>query len=464
MNKKIVVIGAGSGGLTVAIGLVKLGFKVIIVEKEKIGGDCTNFGCVPSKALLYEAKKLWESYNFVDPTMIKSPEFAKRANLVLEKTRSVVQSFNDHETSNWLQSYGLEVILGEVKFLNENSLLHGQKIIPFTKCIVASGSTSFIPDIKGLEKTPFLTNKNIFSLKQVPKDLIILGNGPIGIEMAEAFNHLGSRVTVICNKPGILLRNDRYGSEKLQSILQSKGITFTSGIAEEINFDGRFICKLSENRTITAENLLVATGRKPNIDLNLESAGVKYDKDGIIVDKNCRSSNKNIFAVGDVVSGVPRFTHYAYHMGKSLVSNFAVEKFTKLPIPVVNYKKKILPSVVFTSFELAEAGYTEELAKKQYGENKINCYTYDFADVDRAKTHSGELGHIKFITKGFFAQIIGVSILAKRAGEILPEFQALIQDKKNILSLNKLIRSYPSYTSSLDNVFKEWLVSKKPSS
>ena len=460
----IVVIGSGSGGLTAAIGLAKVGYKVTVIEKAIIGGDCTNYGCVPSKALLFGSHKLHDAYKeFQGTSASKEIDkiYSKKAEEVLQGTRNVVGEFQEEETPQWLESFGIEVILGEAKFLSENSIIVSQQIIKFDKCVIATGSKTLIPEIEGLKDTPYLTNHSIFDLKKVPQTMTVIGNGPIGVELGEAFNCLGCKVTLIGNTTRILPRSDTQSSQKLQNKLEDEGMDIKMARTTKVSHsNNKFHITFTDKDPVVTEQLLIATGRRPNIDLDLEKAGVKYNPKGVEVNKFCQTSNKNIYAIGDVVSGVPNFTHFAGHMGKAVVTNLAIQKYSRLPLHFSKYSTKLVPGVTFTSLELAEAGLSEEAAAAKYGKNSIKSFVYDFKSVDRAKTHKGEPGHIKVITKGFFGRIIGVSIVSTRAGEMLPEFQYLIAKKKTMFALNTLIRAYPSYTSSLDNLFKEWDFSK----
>lgn len=450
---KLIVIGSGSGGLTAAIGLAKVGYKTTIIEKEFIGGDCTNFGCIPSKTILQEAKKLHSAYKTLGLT--KDKEFAKKAAEVLQKTRSVVDDFRAHESEEWLNSNNVSLKRGHASFVSPRSIKVGDEVLEFDKCVIATGSTAVIPPIEGLEGTPYLTNKTIFDLKTPPKHLVIIGNGVIGTEMAEAFAMLGSKVTVIGRRSGILVGSDKELTDRLQLKLSKLGIAFVTGSTNSISYDKGFTISTEEGHEFKADQLLIATGRRPNIDLDLEQAGVDYDRGGVIIKPTTQTSNNNIYAIGDVASGYPNFTHFAYHMGKTVTTNLIVQKFLKVPLHISKVKRELNPAVVFTSTEFAEAGLNEQQARVKYGD-KVKTYILDFKDLDRAITNSEE-GAIKIITKGFFGQIIGVSILASRAGEMLPEFQDFIMNKRTVRYTGANIRPYPTYTANLDNAFKYWL-------
>lgn len=537
MNTEIVVIGSGSSGLTTAIGLAKIGYQVTIIESEFFGGDCTNFGCIPSKALLSRAAEFYNNqlYNSSMGISVEDAVYQKQAELILEQTRQVVWEFQEHESLEWLENQGLTVIKGVASFVDSHTLMiqdidwdqtsssmhnaHETKkgidsdihesqstsklSITFKKAVICTGSSTFIPAIKGIESVPYLTNKTIFSLSKVPTHLVIIGNGPIGVEMAEAFLHLGSSVTMIGKSDSILPRSEPSIAKALQDILHTKGLKYYNAQTESISYlTNTFTITLTsemgnvqqnsipknithdntqnnvDNNTIKtqsvdqfmsvhnknsfvihADQLLIATGRQPNLPNGLKKAHVKYSQNGIHINSNTRTATKNIYAVGDVVANVPRFTHFAGYMASKTVTNLAIRKLAQLPFDCVRYSTKNVPAITFTSPEIAECGYTYNEAKQKFGSKLVRKYELSYNDIDRAKTHEHEQGAIILITKGFWGTIIGAHIIGSRAGEMLPEIQTLITQNKSIRALSGIIRAYPSYTANLDTLFKQWLVS-----
>jgi len=491
MSQKVIIIGAGPGGLTVAVGASKLGFETIIIEAEKIGGDCTNYGCVPSKSLLNRAKifydfkqNLNQSKTDLGLNQLKTQEFlTKKANQVLTSTRSKVKEFQDHENQEWLEKNGVKFLAGKASFINSTKLKitgtnldqsspdlleklkfeKGQTelVLDFDRVVIATGSTALIPNISGIKDLDFLTNKTIFDLKSVPQTLTILGNGVVAVEMAQAFSWLGSKVTVISRRSGILSRSDVETAKLLQQKLTDLGIDFVTGQTKKArqNSAGQVVLELENGQEITAEKLLIAAGRKPNLDLYLEQAGVNFNKKGVEIKTNCQTSNSNIFAIGDVTAGYPNFTHFSGYMGAKVTMNLAVQKFTKLPFKPFKISQKNIPAVIFTYPELAAAGLTEEEAVVKFGLNKVKVFKLEFKDVDRAIVENKQFGFIKLICTGRLNKIIGVHILNDRAGEMLPEFQRLIAARKNIFSLSKVIRAYPTLTANLDKIVKEAIAS-----
>ncbi len=462
----LIVIGAGSGGLVAAIGLAKIGYQTTLIEKHKIGGDCTNYGCVPSKALLHRARelavfreKLTQQGYLLNGLQSK---LKKQAAEVLAEARQVVARFNEEESAEWLKSYGIDVIFGQAKFCSpkEIEVLDSSGLpvtkLEFDKAIIASGSRPAIPNIDGLNQIDYLTNETVFQLTEVPDSLTILGNGPVGIELAQAFNDLGSQVTVVGLQKNILTRSDPELSQELQTILSQRGVRFFHGQTSKVlDVNGQVRLEFADGQTLQTAKLLVAVGRQANLDLNLPAAEIVFEPKGIQINRHCRTSNKNIYAIGDCAQ-VPKFTHLAGHMGQTVVKNLAGHKYTHLPLDWFGYNQ-LIPAITFTAPELAQAGLTEQEAKTQYGAKQTKVFRFKLANVDRAKAQGHEEGQLKLITKGWRAKIVGVHILGERAGEMLPELQRLMQEEKPILALGKIIRAYPSYTANLDKLVLEWL-------
>ena len=329
-------------------------------------------------------------------------------------------------------------------------------------CIIATGSRPLLPGVLGLDKVPYFTNDTIFDLERVPEHLLIIGNGAIGVEMANAFHNLGSQVTVIGQSSNLLKGVvDREVGARLQFLLQEKGIRFIKGKAVGVKLQQEQISLTTESgATFLGSHVLLATGRLPNTQLGLEKAEVRYNERGIKINKYSQTSTDNIYALGDCCP-VPHFTHFAYYQAKKLVTNLTVKQLTKLPLEVVSFRKRRIPSVIYTDYEIAQYGFTEAQARKKWAD-RVGVHYLHFKDVDRAKLHDEEPGMIKVITKGPLARLVGVSILASRAGEMLPEFQRIISNRESITSLDAIIRAYPSYTSSLDRLYIDWLFNKLP--
>jgi pyruvate/2-oxoglutarate dehydrogenase complex dihydrolipoamide dehydrogenase (E3) component len=451
-HKEAVVIGTGSGGLTVAVGLAKLGYKTTVIEKGYIGGDCTNFGCVPSKALLHRAHEI----GLLRKYGLHSSQYN-----ALEETRENREEFRHHESEEWLTSMGIELIQGYARFENNKTIsIYDndtiQQTISFDVCTIATGSRPVIPAIEGLESVSYLTNETIFELKKPPSSMIIIGAGPIGIEMADAFNNLGTKVTVINRGSQILSRSDSEIAEMARIVLQNEGIEFKQNATNVEKKGSSVAVTLKDGSVLTADTLLVAVGRQPNINLDLDKARINHTDKGITVNKNLTTNVSNIFAVGDCCN-VPRFTHMAGYMGRTLVTNLAIKKYLKLPLYPFKYNSDTIPAVTFSNPEIAEAGLTEAAAVTKYGKNNVRVYRLDLTKEDRLLTQHHERGLIKLVTVGPFAQIKGVHIISKRAGEILPEFQLMMAKGMRIKDLGQFIRAYPTYLTRVDHLKLEWL-------
>jgi len=335
LNEKsypIVVIGAGAGGLVVAIGATKAGKKVLLIEKGNYGGDCTNFGCIPSKSLIasgHSAAAIKEGKELG----IEFSSQIMQANKSLSRLREIIAEIRSHEDPKALNKLGLETLTGAAKFEGPNILRVNENIIRANQIVIATGSSPFIPPIKGLDKTPFLTNETIFELKEIPKSLLVMGGGPIGCELAQAFLRLGSKVSLIHSHPELLNKEEPIAQEVIAAQFKSEGMSLHLGVSvKEVTYhDGQFQIFLENGQKIESEALLVSVGRKPNVSsLNLEAAAVNYTDNGILVDAYGRTNQSHIWAVGDVV-GTPFFTHWAENQARSVL--------TSLILPF-NFKKK----------------------------------------------------------------------------------------------------------------------------
>ncbi len=324
MNKRdLVIIGGGAGGLVVASVAAQLGLKVTLIEKEKkLGGDCLHYGCVPSKTLIQSAK--------VAALMRRGSEFGlPECNVDVDMTkvnahvRSVIEHIQQHDDPDRFRDYGCEVLFGSVRFVDAHNVKINNEIIQSKRFVIATGSSAFVPPIDGLAQAGFLTNTEIFSLDTLPENLVVLGGGPIGLEIAQAFHRLGSRVSVVERLPQILPQEDPEVAAALQQKLTEEGIVFhTSVSAERIEKHGeKRTVYCSDDSKLECDQLLVAVGRKPNVDaLGLEAAGVAFTAKGIDVDRRMRTSQKHIYACGDVCGPYP-FTHMAEYQAGIVISN-----------------------------------------------------------------------------------------------------------------------------------------------
>jgi pyruvate/2-oxoglutarate dehydrogenase complex dihydrolipoamide dehydrogenase (E3) component len=437
LRPDICVIGAGSGGLSVAAAAAAFGVSVVLVEKGKMGGDCLNYGCVPSKALIAAAKRvemLRSATAFGIGTRIASIEFEK----VHDHVHSVIAAIAPNDSKERFTGLGVRVIDGTARFSNARTVIVDGIEIKARRFVIASGSSPALPPIPGLAETPHLTNETVFDLRTCPEHLIVIGAGPIGVELAQAFCRLGASVTVLeAAQP--LAKDDPECAAIVLDQLARDGVVIRSGVnIERIKRAGGKVQVVlaNENReeTIEGSHLLVATGRRPNIDgLNLDAAGIKHDRRGIVVDKRLRTSNPRIYAIGDVAGGL-QFTHVAnYHAG--IVIRNAL---FRLPVKVA---EDTIPWVTFTDPELAHVGLSEAEARRR-GKD-IQVLRWPYHENDRAQTERHTEGHIKIITSRR-GKILGATIVGPQAGELITTWTLAVGHGLNIRSLAGIVVPYPT--------------------
>ncbi|MDT8405101.1 mercuric reductase [Sulfuriflexus sp.] len=434
-EREMVIIGGGAGGLVVASVAAQLGLKVTLIEKEdKLGGDCLHHGCVPSKTLIHAAKVaslMRRGKDYGLPAIEPEVDLGK----VNDHVQTVIDHIQQHDDPERFRSYGCEVIFGAARFTDPHTVQVNEQVIRGRRFVIATGSRPFIPPIDGLEEAGYLTNLDVFSLRSLPRRLVVLGGGPIGLEMGQAFQRLGSEVTVVQRAAHILAQEDPEISGALQDQLTAEGMTIlTSTNAERVSREGeQRIVMCDGNRQLVADTILVAAGRKPNIDkLGLDAAGVEVTPTGISVDRRMRTSQKHIYACGDVCGPYP-FTHMAEYQAGIVISN-AVFRFPKK----TDYR--VVPWVTYTDPELARVGLTEQQAREQGIEPTV--LRFEFKDVDRALTEVETAGMTKLVThKG---RILGASILGPHAGELVHEIVLAMQTRMKISDISAAIHAYPT--------------------
>jgi len=449
----IAVIGGGAGGLTAAKMARGFGKRVVLIEKTgRLGGECTWTGCVPSKTLIKVAQVAFHARQMQKFGLKAANEMLIDTSLVMDHVRAVVNQVYKTHTPERIEQEKIEVLFGIPKFLDAYRIQLNNKIIVTKKVIIATGSSPLIPSIIGIDQVNYLTNETLFDMKKLPQSMIILGGGPIGVEMASALNRLGVQITLVEMKDRILSKEDEELVELLTKTLQEEGVSILTGthvtkVAQQNT--GIVLTCIHVNQTeyaISAETLLVATGRKPNIsDLALHNAEVKVNEHGIAVDKTLRTTATNIYACGDVV-GPYRFSHMAWYQAVIATQNAIIPFFKKS----VDYTHVIW--VTFTAPELATAGLTEQAARKKYG-SVIQVYRRSYDAIDRAYTDSATNGLIKIIgdKKG---KILGAHIIGERAGDIIHEAQLAKVKGIGLADLHSVIHAYPTYAE------LNWLVAK----
>jgi pyruvate/2-oxoglutarate dehydrogenase complex dihydrolipoamide dehydrogenase (E3) component len=432
-NFDIVVIGGGSGGLFAASAAVNQKAKVCLIDKKQLGGDCTWFGCMQSKTLLKSAMvanliKKREHYG-----LFSKAEINLNTDRVMEHVRSVREEIGAHETPDVFEKRGIKVIIGVPKFTGSNTLTINGQQIKAKKFIISTGSHPMIPPIEGLQDIDYLTNETVFDLEVLPKSLIVLGGGPIGLELSQALSRLGVKVSVVEMIDRVLFREDEEVARVLEKKISDEGVKLFTGkraIKFEKN-DEQVVIHLEDNKgkkeKISAEKVLVAVGRAPNVEgLGLENCGVEYTNKGLKVNEYLQTTNENIFACGDIASPY-QFSHVAAYTAYICVRN---SLFKKLAWSKVNYIN--VGWATFTDPELARVGLTEDEARKKFKD--VRVYKTDYSSSDRSTTDLVKDGMIKVITdkKGL---VLGAHIVGAQAGEII---QGLLISKSLSIPLSKL--------------------------
>ena len=438
-NFDIAIIGAGAAGLSIAAFASQVGAKVVLFEKAKMGGDCLNYGCVPSKSLIAAAKSFRKA-KFAEKfgaNVTGEPNFSA----VMGYVQDVIKTIEKNDSEERFASLGVTVVRHFASFVDKNTIHANGEQFKAKKIVIATGSQALIPNIPGLENVNYLTNETIFELLEKPSHLIIIGAGPIGCELAQAFAMLNTKVTII-DIGKMLVRDEPDCVDVIKNSMDELGVEVYESIKinEVLDANGNIEVKIEkdgEEVYITGSHLLVAAGRKLNLDgLNLEKAGIKTLANGKIVsNQNLATSTPNIFVAGDVV-GAMQFTHVAsYHAG-ILIKKLLFKKSAK-----VNYSA--IPWVTYTEPELSHVGLTEVEAKAQY--KKIKVLNANFSDVDRAIAENKTVGKIKVIAnkKG---DILGASIVGENAGELLTPWIIAIQNKLNIKDIADLVITYPTFS------------------
>lgn len=446
----ICVIGAGSGGLSVAAGAVQMGAKVVLIEKGKMGGDCLNTGCVPSKALLaasHAASNARAASQFGVTTGPVSTNFAHAMNHV----RSVIADIAPHDSVERFEKLGCTIIQAEARFTGPEEVIADGKRVKAKRFVIATGSRASVPPIDGIADVPFFTNETIFENRTCPDHLIIIGGGPIGLEMAQAHRELGAKVTVI-EMFTILPKDDPDLVAVIRDELEAAGISLYEKVKtkriETHNGQTRVMIERDGTEiTIEGSHLLVATGRKPTVDnLGLDEAAVTYSPRGIEVDNRLRTSNRKIFAIGDVTGGL-QFTHMAGYDAGIVIRN----ALFRLPAKIDH---SAVPWVTYTSPELAQVGLSETSAREKFGD-AIRVVTWTYAENDRARAEARTKGFIKVVTtpKG---KILGAGIVGHQAGELIGLWSLAISKKMKIGAIAGMIAPYPTLGELSKRVAGAW--------
>lgn len=429
----VCVIGTGSAGLSVAAGTAQLGLDTILVERARMGGECLNSGCVPSKALLALAKDASHDTDATD----RQTNFSR----VKEGVQAAIDAIAPHDSVERFEGLGVRVLQTTARFFDSNALQAGDAVISSRRFVIATGSRPALPDIPGLDPTKIFTNENIFALRDRPDHLVVLGGGPIGVEMAVAHRRLGIPVTIV-QRSSIMPHDEPELVAILREKLEASGIRLLEQASVRSAVHGERRAELVVERAgaterIAGSHVLVATGRQPNIDdLGLDDAGVRYGSRGIDVDARLRTSQRHIFALGDVTDG-PRFTHAAGYQAGIVVRNVAF----RIPA-TVDYAA--FPWATYSDPELAHVGLGEAAARTKFGKG-VQTIVLPLGENDRAVTERRTDGAIKIVV-GPRGRILGASILAPAAGEMIAMWCLAVNRKLTLRAIAGLTLPYPTFS------------------
>jgi pyruvate/2-oxoglutarate dehydrogenase complex dihydrolipoamide dehydrogenase (E3) component len=437
LKTDICIIGAGAGGLVVAAVAAQLGIETVLIERDKMGGDCLNYGCVPSKALLVAAHAA-ETLRSAGRFGISPGSLDIDGQKVFEHVQAAIDEIAPHDSVERFEDYGVNVILGEGKFSGPREVTVGDQRIHARRFVIATGSGPFVPPIPGLDSTPYFINETVFNQTSIADHLIVLGGGPIGVELAQAHRQLGAKVTLL-EMASILPNDDPEAVQVVRDQLIKEGLDLREGVkvvgtAKTETGIEVTVETDAGSEAISGSHLLIAAGRRPHLSgLDLEKAGIDFTPQGISVDARLRTSNKKIFAIGDVAGG-HQFTHIAgYHAG-IVIRNILFRMPAKVDLSAY-------PWVTYAAPELAQVGMTEAAARKSGQE--IRVINWPLANNDRAITEGNTTGFIKVIAtpKGY---VLGATIVGLHAGELIQVWGLAISAKLKIGKIAGMISPYPT--------------------
>ena len=451
----LTIIGGGSGGLTAAQIAASLGAHVLLVDKQRLGGDCLHVGCVPSKSLIHIArlvKEAQESEQF-EGSSTRTPLAITKVNSYIQR---VIKQIGEAE-----QEYvkNVTVTFGTIAFQSPTELLLNGKSVTSRNTIIATGSRPDVPSIEGLAESGYYTNEDLFDLQHLPSSLLVIGSGPVGVEMSQAFARLGTQVTLLGRAQRLLLREDPDASALLAQVFASEGITLsldTTLLKVERKGDKKVVTARQGERHITFEagELLIALGRAPEYEgLGLEQAGVATNERGIVVNEYLQTTTPTIFAIGDVLGGY-LFTHVAAYQAGIAARN------ALLPISKQKVDYRVVPWCTFTDPEVARVGLT--LAEAQAKHRHVRVEMFPYTGIDRAQTENATTGFIKLVLAGRKDEIVGAHIVGSRAGELLGEATLAMQHHMTISNIYNTIHTYPTFSTGLQQAaFEAYLTSNR---
>ena len=435
MHYDLAIIGAGSSGLTAARFAARLGKRVALIEANRVGGDCTWTGCVPSKALLHAARVAHTIRN-AGRYGIAASDPPVDFTAVMSRIRAAIEQIYAAEAPDALRPEGIDVIEERAEFADSRTVTAGERRITAKRFLICTGASSFVPPIPGLSETPCLTYETFWQLESLPSRLIIVGGGPIGCELAQACQRLGSQVTLVEALPRILSNDEPEAAEIVANSLRRDGVELRlSSSVESVGHGDDGITVTAAGEDIAGDGLLVAVGRRPNVaGLGLESAGIEYGDAGIVVDDYLRTGAGNIYAAGDCTGGF-QFTHYAGFQGAMAVRNMMLPGRSRARPPHP-------PWATFTDPEAAHVGYTEEQARQGFGD-QVRVSTLPMESIDRAVTDDAADGFIKVVYRSN-GTVLGATVVGRQAAEALQGWSIAAARGLKMGHVAQVMQAYPS--------------------
>ena len=440
----IIAVGGGAAGLVTAAGAAGLGARVALVERHRMGGECLWTGCVPSKALL-AAARVAATTRDAARYGIEVPHSSVNFERVMAHVRSAQQAIAPHDSPERFRQLGVDVFQGTATFEDESTLRVNNESLRARHIIIATGSRPAIPPIRGIESVPYLTNENVFEIDELPASLVVIGGGAVGVELAQAFALLGSKVVLLESDPRILRTEDDEIAALLAARLQQDGVVMHTAVSvQQVSRTDDGVAVATSRGTFAAAALLIATGRRANTDtLQLERARVMHDANGVHVDAYLRTSIKHIWAAGDVTNA-PRFTHVADYQARLVLRNalFPGHK-------AADYSN--VPWAIYTQPELAHVGLTETEARAQHGDGAIRVCRKAMAELDRAIADGQTEGMLKIVTdpKG---KVLGAHMLGTHASSVLAEIVLAMKTGVPLSRLSGVMHAYPTYPEAVKHI------------
>lgn len=435
----VVVIGAGTAGLVTAAGTAGLGGRVALIERHKMGGDCLNFGCVPSKALISSARVIHTMRRAEDWGLGRiEPQFDFEK--IFSRMRARRARIAPNDSQERFESLGVDVFRGEATFQSPHEIVVDGQVLRAKNIVIATGTRTAVPPLEGIDQVPYYTNETIFDeLKSKPATLMVLGGGPIGCELGQTFHRLGVRTTIVQRGPRLLPREDIEVSEFLHDRLHQEGITVvTKADAKAVRQTTQGIEIVADDGTITADALLVCSGRRPNVEsLGLENAGVEADARGVKVNEYLQTTQPHIYAAGDI-AGPYLFTHMADVQARVVVRNIL------MPLNFLRQKidYSVVPWCTYVDPEIATVGMNEIAARKQGIDYDV--IRQELAEVDRAVVESEDIGFAKVLAAKGSDKILGVTLVCEKAGDLLHEFVLAMKHGIGLSKISATTHAYPT--------------------